>query len=68
MSADPAVVQALQQTDLFGSLTKKALRDVASQARVVDHSEGKEITEEGGGAAGFHLIQIGHGLGDRRRS
>jgi len=59
MAADPAVVQALQRTDLFSSLSKKALADIASQARLVDHSEGKEITEEGGGAAGFHLIQSG---------
>lgn len=59
MSADPAVVEALQRTDLFGALSKKALADIASQARIVEHSEGKEITEEGGGAAGFHLIQSG---------
>lgn len=59
MAADPAVVEALQKTDLFGSLGKKALRNIALQARVVDHPEGKEITEEGGGAAGFHLIQSG---------
>jgi CRP/FNR family cyclic AMP-dependent transcriptional regulator len=59
MAADPAVVQALQQTDLFSSLGKKALNHIASQARVVDHETGKEITEEGGGAAGFHLIQSG---------
>jgi CRP-like cAMP-binding protein len=59
MSADPAVVEALRQTDLFGSLSKKALADIASQTRILDHAEGKEITEEGGGAAGFHLIQSG---------
>ena len=59
MAADPAVVQALQQTDLFGSVGKKALKNIASQARIVDHPQGKEITEEGGGAAGFHLIQSG---------
>jgi len=59
MAADPGIVSALQQTDLFGGLGKKALQSIADQARVVEHAEGKEITEEGGGAAGFHLIQSG---------
>lgn len=59
MAADPDVVQALQQTDLFSGVGKKALQSIASQARVVDHAAGKEITEEGGGAAGFHLIRSG---------
>jgi CRP-like cAMP-binding protein len=59
MPADPAIVQALKRTDLFGSLSKKALEQVAAQAKVVDHPQGKEITEQGGGAAGFHLIEAG---------
>lgn len=59
MAADPSVVKALSQTDLFSSLSKRALERVASQARVVQHTAGKEITEEGGGATGFHLIASG---------
>lgn len=59
MPADPAIVQALQKTDLFGALSKKALERIALQARVVDHPTGKEITEQGAGAVGFHLIQSG---------
>ncbi len=59
MTADPAVVQALRDTDLFSSLSKRALGKVADQARVVNHAAGKEITEEGGGGVGFHLITSG---------
>ena len=59
MAADPNVVKALSQTDLFSSLSKRALERVASEARVVDHPAGKEITEQGGSAVGFHLITSG---------
>jgi CRP-like cAMP-binding protein len=59
MPADPEIVKALQQTDLFGSLSEKSLRGIAGEVRVVDHAAGKEITEEGGGGSGFHLIQSG---------
>src|SRR5215213_423769 len=59
MTADPEIVQALGQTDLFAALTKKHLASVASQARLVHHPEGRDITEQGGGAAGFHLIKEG---------
>ena len=59
MAADPEIVQALGQTDLFGGLSKKHLTSIASQARLVHHEPGKDITEQGGGAAGFHLIKEG---------
>jgi CRP-like cAMP-binding protein len=59
MAADPNVVAALSKTDLFSSLSKRALERVASQATVVHHEAGKEITEEGGGGVGFHLITDG---------
>ena len=59
MSADPAIVAALRTTDLFSSLSKRALDRVASQATMVRHDPGKEITEEGGGGIGFHLITDG---------
>jgi CRP/FNR family transcriptional regulator, cyclic AMP receptor protein len=59
MAADPEIVQALGRTDLFSGLNKKHLASIASQARIVHHQPGKEITEQGGGAAGFHLIKDG---------
>jgi CRP-like cAMP-binding protein len=59
VAADPAIVKELGATDLFGKVGRKALEAIASQARVVDHAAGKEITEEGGSATGFHLIRSG---------
>jgi CRP/FNR family transcriptional regulator, cyclic AMP receptor protein len=59
MAADPYVVEALGQTDLFSSLGGRALKRIASQVKVVDHAAGKEITEQGGGGVGFHLILAG---------
>ena len=59
MAADPNVVKALGQTDLFGSLSSRSLNRVASAARVVPHAAGKEITEEGATGVGFHLITSG---------
>ena len=59
MAADPEILEALGRTDLFSGLGKKQLSSVAGQARVVHHQQGKEITEQGGGAAGFHLIKEG---------
>ena len=59
MAADPEIVEALSGTDLFAGVGERAINAIASQARVVNHPEGKDITEEGGGAAGFHLIRSG---------
>lgn len=59
MAADQEIVQALGNTDLFSGVSKRALNAIAQQARVVKHEAGKEITEEGGGAVGFHLIREG---------
>jgi CRP/FNR family transcriptional regulator, cyclic AMP receptor protein len=59
MAADPEIVEALGATDLFAGLGTKALTSIAAQARIVHHPEGKDITEQGGGAAGFHLIKEG---------
>ena len=59
MAVDPSVVSDLAATDLFGSLGKRALEAIAAQTRVVDHPPGREITEEGGNATGFHLIRSG---------
>lgn len=59
MAADPEIVEALGATDLLAGLSRKALTSLASQARIVHHQQGKDITEQGGGAAGFHLIKEG---------
>jgi hypothetical protein len=58
-SADPEIVRALSNTDLFTGVGDRAIAAIAAQARVVNHPAGKDITEEGGGAAGFHLIRSG---------
>ena len=60
MAADPEILEALSHTDLFAGLGKKQLSSVAGQARLVRHPPGKDITEQGGGAAGFHLIKEGN--------
>jgi CRP-like cAMP-binding protein len=49
----------LGRTDLFAGLSKRHLSSIAGQARLVHHQQGKDITEQGGGAAGFHLIKDG---------
>lgn len=70
MAADPEIVQALGGTDLFAGLGSRALESIASQARLVRHEAGKDITEQGGGAAGFHLIKDGTAsvrVGDKKR-
>jgi CRP/FNR family transcriptional regulator, cyclic AMP receptor protein len=59
-AADPTIVKELGATDLFGKVRRKSLEAIAAQARVVEHSPGKEITEEGGSATGFHLIRSGN--------
>jgi CRP-like cAMP-binding protein len=70
MAADPDIVDALSRTDLFAGVKKRALSSMASEARVVHHDAGKEITEEGGGALAFHLIHDGQAsvtVGGQRR-
>jgi CRP-like cAMP-binding protein len=59
MAADTTVVEALAGTDLFGSLSSKALKRVAGTAKTVRHAAGKHVTEEGGRGVGFHLIVEG---------
>ena len=59
MAADPAIVKALGETDLFGSLSQRALKKVAESSREISHPDGKEITEQGGSGVGFHLITSG---------
>ena len=56
---DVDVVEVLRRTDLFAAVDSKGLKSIAKQAKVVQHPAGKEIAQEGGGAAGFHLIVAG---------
>jgi CRP/FNR family cyclic AMP-dependent transcriptional regulator len=58
-AADPEVVEALRATDLFSSLSRRTLNKVARQAQVVHHPAGKQITAQGEGGVGFHLITAG---------
>ena len=70
MAADPEVVEALRATDLFSSLSRRTLDKVAGQARVTHHPAGKQITEQGEGGVGFHLITSGSAtvtVGDQQR-
>jgi CRP-like cAMP-binding protein len=58
-AADPDVVDVLRATDLFSSLSRRTLNKVAGQVQVTSHPAGKQITEQGGGGVGFHLITAG---------
>ena len=59
MSVDPQLTKALAATDLFGSLKKRGLERLASTMSVATHPAGTPITEEGEGAAAFHIILDG---------
>jgi CRP-like cAMP-binding protein len=59
MSVDTAATEALAATDLFRSLSKRALNRVAAEAHEVHHEAGKEITTEGSRGYAFHLITSG---------
>jgi CRP-like cAMP-binding protein len=59
MVSDQQIVDALGSTDLFSSLSKRHLRQVADSVHVVQHEAGKRITSEGDDGVGFHLILDG---------
>lgn len=61
MAADPEIVKAFGETNLFGPLKKRELRQVASAARVTVHLAGQEVTAEGDGGVAFHLVLEGTG-------
>ena len=61
MAADPQIVSAFGDTDLFGPLKKRALRQIASAARIAVHNPGQEVTAEGDGGVAFHLVLEGTG-------
>ena len=49
MSSDPAIVEALGSTDLFGSLDRRALKRVAGATKTVHHKAGKTLARQGEG-------------------
>lgn len=49
----------LRRVDLFAELREKDRKAIAKQMKIVDVAEGHQVTEEGGGAVGFHLILEG---------
>ncbi len=57
--ADVDVVAVLRGTDLFAGVDTRALKHIAKVAKVVEHAAGAGIAQEGGGAAGFHVIVSG---------
>ncbi|HEX6148752.1 Crp/Fnr family transcriptional regulator [Nocardioides sp.] len=57
--ADVDVVEVLRDTDLFAEVGNRGLKTIARHAKVVEHAAGAEIAQEGGGAAGFHVIVEG---------
>ncbi len=57
--ADVDVVEVLRRTDLFADVGARGLKSIAKRAKVVEHDAGAEIAQEGGGAAGFHVIVEG---------
>lgn len=56
---DVNVAEVLRRTDLFAAVGRKGLTSIAKQAKVVQHSSGAVIAQEGGGAAAFHVIVAG---------
>ncbi len=71
MADDQQLIDRLRQVDLFSGLTDRGLKAIARAAAPVDHQAGREIVEQGGGHAGFHVIVEGrasvHVHGQHRR-
>jgi len=59
MAADTATVNALRETDLFSSLSRRSLATVAESAKVLTHPAGMQLVTEGRQGLGFHLIVEG---------
>ena len=52
-------LERLRSVRLFEGLSDRELKDILGRSRDVVHPAGREIVEEGGGSAGFHLILEG---------
>ncbi|HUR51746.1 MAG TPA: cyclic nucleotide-binding domain-containing protein [Mycobacteriales bacterium] len=51
--------ELLRRVDLFADLGDRDRKAIAKQMKIVDVAGGHQVTEEGGGAVGFHLILEG---------
>jgi CRP/FNR family transcriptional regulator, cyclic AMP receptor protein len=52
--------QQLAAIDVFAGLSPRQLKKLAAQVREVHHDDGHQVSTEGKGALGFHLILGGH--------
>jgi CRP/FNR family transcriptional regulator, cyclic AMP receptor protein len=52
--------QRLAAIDVFSALSARQLKKLAAQVREVHHDDGHQVSTEGKGALGFHLILDGH--------
>jgi CRP-like cAMP-binding protein len=59
MTTSTDLSDLLRRVDLFAELRDKDRAAIARKMKLVDVAEGSQVTEEGGGAVGFHLILEG---------
>ncbi len=59
MPSDATIADAFAATDLFASLDQRTIKRLATAAKKIEHAAGREITTQGEGAVGFHLILSG---------
>jgi CRP-like cAMP-binding protein len=59
MTSTADLPDLLRRVDLFADLRDRDRNSIAKQMRVVSVAEGHQVTEEGGGAVGFHHILEG---------
>jgi CRP/FNR family transcriptional regulator, cyclic AMP receptor protein len=57
--AEKEQLERLRSVRLFEGLSDRELKDILGRSREVVHPAGRDIVEEGGGSAGFHLILDG---------
>ncbi len=53
------LAKQLGRVIIFRGLNKRELESVASAGQIVNHDQGHEVVQEGGGSVGFHLILDG---------
>jgi len=67
-----APVELLKQVPLFKNVPEKQLKTIAASFSDRNFREGQELTAEGGGAAGFFVIESGEAVvtveGEQRRT
>ena len=53
---DVEVMSRLAEVDLFGALSRRELKRLASGAREIRHDDGRRVIDEGASGLGFHMI------------